>query len=58
MPAGVQEGTTALHAAALNGHLGCLQLLLVKGAAVDQQNKARGARLCPAAFLKNIVQEG
>jgi ankyrin repeat protein len=36
----VQDGWTALHAAAENGRLECIQLLVDKGAEVDAADKA------------------
>jgi hypothetical protein len=44
----MQEGETAVYAAAEMGRLRCLKELLARGGAVDQADKVRSACLCPA----------
>ena len=42
----LQDGDTPLMVASREGHDGCVQLLLDRGAQVDHQNKVSGSAQC------------
>jgi hypothetical protein len=54
-----QEGNTALHNAANQGHTEVIRLLLMHGARIDARTKARrGARVCTRGAARCGVRSG
>ena len=50
----LQNGCTPLMMASLEGHVGCVQLLLDRGAQIDHQNKVSAFRDQPSVSLYHV----